>query len=87
MNCPAWGSDEKVMKESMETGKTALKDGKDLAGVGRMAYVGSMVGISMIQFWDDDTPCFVSMTAADEAKGTALAKDLVAPLTPAAIAP
>ncbi len=87
INCPTWGSDEKVMRESMETGKKALKDGKDLPGVGRMAYVGSMVGISMLQFWDDDTPCFVSMTADDEAKGTALAKALAASLTPAAIAP
>ncbi len=86
ISCPPWGADEKVMRKSMEGGKQAFEDAREIQ-VGRMGYVGTMVGVSMIQFWDDDAPCFVTMTVQDEAAGTAFAKDVVANLTPASIAP
>jgi hypothetical protein len=85
-SCPTWGADEKVMRETMENGKRAQKNAKDLS-LGRMGYAFSIATIGMVQFWDDDTPCFVTLSVQDEAKGAALARDLVASLTPAAIAP
>jgi hypothetical protein len=87
INCPTWGSDEKVMRESMENGKKAFKKTKEIPGLGRMAYSGDMMGIAMIQFWDDDTPCFVSMTAMELGKATAIARDLAKSLSPAALKP
>ncbi len=85
--CPAWGKDEKVMRQSMDNGKKALKGATDLPGVGRQAYSGSMSGIALTQFWDDDTPCYVTLTAMDAPAARALVRDLAGKLTPAAIAP
>lgn len=87
VNCPTWGSDAKVMGESMANGRNAFKGAKDIPGLGRSAYLGSMAGIAMIQFWDDDAPCFVSMTAMDEKVAIGVSRDLAASLTPASIAP
>lgn len=85
--CPAWGRDEKVMRQTMENGKKALKGAVDLPSVGRMAYSGKMMGIAMIQFWDDDTPCYATLTAMDGPGAQALAKELATRMIPAAIAP
>jgi len=83
--CPTWN--ESTFKITMENGKKSkhLKDAKDVEGLGRMAYVGKIHGIVMLQFWDDDTMCYATMPGKDEAFMIAIAKDFVANLKPATI--
>jgi hypothetical protein len=87
VNCPSWGRDPKLMSGSLESWKKTLKGAKDLPGLGREASVGFLGGLTMLQFWDDDTACFVSLTAKDTAAAMALARDLVPALSPATLAP
>jgi hypothetical protein len=76
--CVPW--DDGTFKRTMEAAKGQLKEVKDLPGVGRMAYQGTMASMSMIQVWDDDTPCHATITGGTDAVG--LAKAVVGSLNP-----
>ncbi len=78
--CPTW--DEPVFKTTMENGKKSMKGAKDIEGLGRMGYIGDIKGINMLQAWDDDTMCYITMTGDDPAFMTAIAKDYFANLKP-----
>jgi len=78
--CPTWS--ESIFKTTMENGKKSMKGAKDIEGLGRMGYIGNISGINMLQAWDDDTMCYITMSGDDEAFMTALAKDYFANLKP-----
>jgi hypothetical protein len=73
------GESDEVLKKTMEVGKRAMK-GEDVAGVGRAAHKNQ----DMLQFWDDDTACYVTMNGFGD-KTVDAAKDLVGTLTPETI--
>lgn len=79
--CPSW--DEATFKATMEAGKKGLENAADVPGVGRMAYTGTMAKMSLLQFWDDDTPCYG--TANLKGDPVPLGKALAAAITPAAL--
>jgi hypothetical protein len=71
----------------MEKGREYLDGAQDLSGIGRMAYLGGKHGLQTLQFWDDDTPCYVTVTTAlDRDSAIALGRDLAVALAPATIA-
>jgi hypothetical protein len=78
--CPTWSED--VFKKTMENGKKSMKGARDVEGLGRMGYLGNISGIIMLQAWDDDTMCYITMSGEDEALMIALAKDYLTNLKP-----
>lgn len=80
--CVDW--DDATFQTTMERGKKSMKNAKDLPGIGKAAYVGETPIGPMIQFRDDDTNCYGTLTAPAD-KAPELAKELVGVLTPAIV--
>jgi hypothetical protein len=77
-NMPDRAEDKKL---AYKTSFERQKDAKDLPGVGAMAFQFSpMQGMTMVQAWDDDSRCMVTVGAAGEYGGKAvdLAKEAIA---------
>jgi hypothetical protein len=80
--CPGWS--EGTFQATMDNGKKALENAKDVA-VGRMGYIGETHGMKVLQFWDDDTNCYVTVTGNGVEDLEGVGKDLAAGLTPAGV--
>jgi hypothetical protein len=55
----------------LDTAKSELKDVKDVAGVGRRAYVGMRGDRQVLHFADDDTPCYGVLISVPHAEDVA----------------
>jgi hypothetical protein len=79
--CPGWNDD--LFQRTIQSGKEAMTGATDIA-IGRGGYIGDQSGAKFVQFWDDNTQCYVTV-AGSVAGIEALAKEIVGTLTPAAV--
>lgn len=82
--CPTWGED--TFKKTMEVGQKAAKGGKSYKDLeaGRMGYLSTRgPGIVIAQVWDDDTMCYATVTAFEDATAEKMIEAFVKNMTPA----
>ncbi len=68
-----------TVNQAMDQEKAAMKDAKDLPGIGKRAFAGTQNGKHILRFTDDDTSCTGSIMGSVSED---VAKYLVAHLTP-----